>query len=301
MTVPATYFAVVLIWSTTPLGIVWSSESISPTLAVLMRMLIALCISWWLIILMKVSFPRNKSALLVYSYSGLGLFLGMLLGYMATQYISSGMMSLIFGFAPIFSGFIAQKILPEPRLNKSKLLALIISLCGLAVICSDSLSINEKSWIGITLVLLATLFFSLSAVLVKSVEFNANPIITTTGALTFATPLFFLSWVIMDGTLPVSQWQEKSLWSILYLAVFGSLIGFVGYYYILQKLATSTVALITLITPVFALALGAWLNNEAISNNLIIGTLFIVCGLSIYQLSGKNMNLNKNKMQCTES
>jgi len=37
MPVSAAYLAVILIWSTTPLGIVWSSESVSPTLAVLLR------------------------------------------------------------------------------------------------------------------------------------------------------------------------------------------------------------------------------------------------------------------------
>ena len=41
MSVIIAYLIVVLIWSTTPLGIVWSSESVSPTLAVTSRMLIA--------------------------------------------------------------------------------------------------------------------------------------------------------------------------------------------------------------------------------------------------------------------
>ena len=41
MQVSIAYLVVLLIWSTTPLGIVWSSESINPTMAVLLRMLIA--------------------------------------------------------------------------------------------------------------------------------------------------------------------------------------------------------------------------------------------------------------------
>lgn len=283
MSVPVAYIAVILIWSTTPLGIVWSSESVSPTLAVFMRMLVALLVCLLIVKLMKVEFPWHKKACRLYSYSGLGIYSGMLLGYMSAKYITSGMMSLVFGFAPIISGFMAQKILGEAKLSRVKLLALTISLCGLAIICSDSLSINEKSWIGILFVLIAVFFFSLSAILVKSVKISIHPIASTTGSLSISTPLFFLSWLLLDGTLPIEEWSERALWSILYLAIFGSLIGFVAYYYVLQRLATSTVALITLITPVFALSLGVYLNQEAVSSTLIFGTAFITAGLTIYQ------------------
>ena len=46
MSLAAAYLAVILIWSTTPLGIVWSSESVSPSLALLLRMVIALVLGY---------------------------------------------------------------------------------------------------------------------------------------------------------------------------------------------------------------------------------------------------------------
>jgi len=80
----------------------------------------------------------------------------------------------------------------------------------------------------------------------------------------------------------VSDWKLRSLMSIVYLALFGSLIGFVSYFYVLQKLSPSTVALVTLITPVFAIVLGALLNNEVIGLSLVAGASCIVLGLMIY-------------------
>ncbi|NRA83662.1 MAG: DMT family transporter [Gammaproteobacteria bacterium] len=282
MSVIIAYLIVVLIWSTTPLGIVWSSESVSPTLAVLSRMVIALAIGGCILALTKTSLPTHRQALRLYCYSGGGIFAGMLLAYLATGYIASGMMSLIFGLAPIISGLLAQKILGEPKFSVIKRLSLLVSLSGLAVVCSDSLSLNTDSGVGLMLVLVAVFFFSLSGVMVKSVDININPMATTFGALSVATPLFALTWFISDGTLPVAQWQARSLWAILYLGIFGSLIGFIAYYYVLQKLPASTVSLITLITPVFALSLGGYLNNEPISLQLVIGAFCVVMGLSLF-------------------
>lgn len=282
MSVIIAYLVVVSIWSTTPLGIVWSSESVNPTLAVLVRMLIALAIGGSILALTKTQLPTHKQAIRLYSYSGGGIFAGMLLAYLAAEYIASGMMSLIFGLAPLISGLLAQKILNEPKFSLIKRLSLIISLLGLAIVCSDSLSLEADSGIGLLLVLVSVCFFSLSGVMVKSVNININPMATTFGALSFATPLFALVWFISDGTLPIEQWQTRSLWAILYLGIFGSLIGFIAYYYVLQKLPASTVSLITLITPVFALSLGGYLNNEPISIQLVTGAIFVIVGLSLF-------------------
>jgi len=294
MNVPIAYLAVVLIWSTTPLGIVWSSETVSPTFAVLARMVIAVILGWLIIKVSKIEFPMNKQALKLYSYSGLGVFGGMTFCYMAAPYISSGMMSLMFGLAPVLAGLLAQKILNEPRFGMIRRLAMLISFLGLGFVCSDSLSLDEGSLPGVIYILIAVFFFSLSSVLVKSVDIKIHAISTTVGALLLSLPLFTLVWLIQDGTLPLDAWGERSIWAIVYLGIFGSLIGFIAYYFILQKLNASTVALITMMTPAIALALGAWFNDEAISTNLMIGALFVILGLMLYNW-GDKLSFKKDK------
>ncbi len=71
--------------------------------------------------------------------------------------------------------------------------------------------------------------------------------------------------------------------AIVYLGVFGSVIGFALYYYVIKHLETSKVALITLVTPVIALLLGHWLNGEEIGLRLWLGTGLILLGLSVHQ------------------
>jgi drug/metabolite transporter (DMT)-like permease len=294
--VVSVYLLVVLIWSTTPLGIVWSSETVHPTMAVLLRMLIAVVLGAIVIVYKKIEVPTHKTALKLYSYSALGIFGGMSSAYMAAQYLPSGIMSLIFGLAPLISGLIARKILDEPRFSGLRKIALTIAFFGLAVVCSDNLIVAKDNWLGLIYILAAVIFFSLSGVLVKSVKLDINPLSTTIGALTLTLPGFIAVWLIFDGSLSVEQWQPRAVYSILYLGVFGSLIGFVGYYYILQKLEASTVALVTLMTPVIAMIFGAVFNQEVITDKILIGAVLVMLGLGLF-LYGDRINRHISKLR----
>jgi drug/metabolite transporter (DMT)-like permease len=83
------------------------------------------------------------------------------------------------------------------------------------------------------------------------------------------------------------MWSSKSLYSIVYLGVFGSLIGALAYFHVLQKLNASTVALTTLITPSFAIAIGGLLNDEPIDQALIVGATIIMISLAYFQFGDK--------------
>ena len=146
MSVPVAYLAVILIWSTTPLGIVWSSETIHPTFAVLLRMIIAVVPGWLILKAFRIELPWHKKALKLYSFSAIGIFGGMLFAYLAAGYISSGLMSLIFGLSPILSGVLSQRILAESALSFSKKVALSVAICGLAIVCFDKISLADDAY-----------------------------------------------------------------------------------------------------------------------------------------------------------
>ena len=90
MPVKVSYFFVVLIWSTTPLGIVWSSDSIPPTMAVFLRMLIALVLGAFVMAIANIRLPWHGRAIKLYAYSALGIYGGMMLSYFAAQSVPSG-------------------------------------------------------------------------------------------------------------------------------------------------------------------------------------------------------------------
>ncbi|NQY88767.1 MAG: DMT family transporter [Colwellia sp.] len=282
MQVSVAYLTVLLIWSTTPLGIVWSSETINPTMAVLLRMLIAVVLGSLIIFITKIEFPWHKQAIRLYSFSALGIFGGMAFTYLAASYLSSGILSLAFGLAPVFSAILARRILAEPKISIMRKLSMLLSFIGLALVCADKFSLRGDGIYGLIFIFTAVFLFSLSGVLVKSVSLAIHPLATTVGALTVSLPLFVINWLLLDGSLDSSDWQLRSVWATIYLGVFGSLIGFFAYFFVLQKLTASTVALITLVTPVIALSLGVTLNNEVITDKILLGAFFVILGLAIY-------------------
>ncbi|MEO9947045.1 DMT family transporter [Paraglaciecola sp.] len=291
MQLVAVYIAVLLIWSTTPLGIVWSSESVSPSLALLLRMSIALVIGAVVIKLTSIEFPWHKKALHFYGVSAVGVAGGMFFTYLAARSMPSGILSLLFGLAPLLSGLFAQKILGEKSFSLSRKLALILAFSGLLIVCYDKLFEVQAAvpirLIDFMFVLCAVSLFSLSGVLIKNVELNLHPVASTVGTLTVSMPIFILSWLIFDGDFIMPSLGSRSGWSIIYLGVFGSLFGFVGYFYILKRLSASTVSLVTLITPVLAMFLGSQLNGEVITDNLMIGATLIILGLFLYFFGNK--------------
>ena len=83
-----------------------------------------------------------------------------------------------------------------------------------------------------------------------------------------------------DGTIR----EENSM--LLALGVVGSVIGFTLFFYLLKHVTANTTALITLITPVLALLLGAAINHEPVSMRIWAGTALVLSGLALHQWGG---------------
>lgn len=287
MPVPAAYLLVIIIWSTTPLGIVWSSESIDPSLSLLLRMLIAVVLGWPLMKMMKLDIPWTRNAFKVYLYSSLSLAGGMLFCYLAAKHISSGLMSLCFGVAPILSGIFAQRLVGESKFSNLKKVALFTALTGLGIVCLENINGGGSNPIGVLFVSVGVITFSLSGVLVKSVPIQLHPLSTTMGSLLVSMPFYFIFWFIAGGEFSPELWQTRSIAAVVYLGVFASLIGFLAYFFILQKLQATTVALIVMVTPVVSTALGIWVNDEHFSMQLLAGGILVISGLALFQFGHK--------------
>ena len=121
MSIPAAYLGVILIWSTTPLGIQWSAQGASFSFAVMARMLIGLVICLLLVRVTRTAFPFTPVARQLYAISGLSMFLAMLLTYWGALHIPSGLISVIFGLSPLVTGVFAALWLSERTLTPLRL------------------------------------------------------------------------------------------------------------------------------------------------------------------------------------
>lgn len=282
MHVPVAYLTVVLVWATTPLGIALSGETLHPLFSAAARMALAASVGWALLKLLRIPLPWHGAALVSYGYALLGVFLALSLSYMAAQSVPSGLISVLYGLSPMLSALLGQWLLQESAMPLYRWLACAIALGGLAFIFLDDLAAAEGMLAGLLMLLAAVVLFSISAVMVKRTAASVHPLAQTVGTLVLSLPLFVITWWLLDGTAPVLDWRSPSPWATLYLALFGSLLGFVCYFHILGRLSPSTVALITLITPVFALYLGYGFNQEQLSPALWGGSALILLGLALF-------------------
>lgn len=282
MSVPAAYLGVIVIWSTTPLAIKWSSDGPGFLFGVASRMVVGLVLCLILLRLLKVEFPWHRDARRTYLVAGLSLYCAMLSVYWGAQFIPSGLISVLFGLTPLITGALASIWLNERGFTPAKVAGLAAGLAGLAVIFSDNGQLGQLSGYGIAAVLVAATIHSAGAVGMKRLGSHLPAMATTTGALSIAVPLYFLTWLVFDGSWPQAV-PTRALLAISYLGIMGSAIGFILYFYALKHVEASRVALIPLVTPVTALMIGQWLNSEVIAPNVWIGTSLILSGLLVYE------------------
>ena len=295
MSVQAAYLSVILIWSTTPLAIQWSTLGAGFLFALMVRMMIGVVICLLLLKFLKIRMPLHRQAHQTYLVAGVGIFGAMFCVYWGAQYIPSGLIALLFGLQPMVTSMAASVWLGERSFTPKKVFGMLLGLLGLVAIFGFGLVLGDHVWAGVSMVLVAVIVQSVSLVWVKRIGANLPALAVTSGALMLVVPLCAISWAIADGTLPLSL-APRAGWSIVYLGVFGSVIGFNLYFYLIKHLEAGQTALITLITPVCALLLGRLLNGEKIHVAILFGAACILCGLISHQWHALSAGLLRVKV-----
>ena len=276
------YLLMIIIWSTTPLAIKWSSQGIDFIAGLSARMFIGASLSLTLALLLYRKIPMHKKARQVYLASALAIYGAMMMVYWGAQFIPSGLVSVLFGLTPIITTGFALYLLRTEYFSLNKFIGASMGIMGLAVIFIDRISLGEQALFGIAAVLASVTLHAGSAVWIKRLNEPLPALIVTTGGLIYSMPLFILSFALFADPFP-EQLPVRTLWSIIYLGVMGSVVGFVSYYFVLSRLSPSTVALATLITPISALLLGKWFNSESITVSIFTGTALVLSGLIVHQ------------------
>lgn len=291
-TIILAFITVVVIWSTTPLAIAWSGEGVGFLFGITSRMMISTLLATLLMWALRRSMAFHRQALWAYFASGIGIYIALMGAYWSATLIPSGWISVIFGTSAVFTGILAHYFLQE-HLSWYRILGLLLAISGLLLIFYEGQQVDSSALWGVGLCLVAVIGQSSTAVWIKKIDAKQTGLTMTTGGLWVATPLCLITWSIFDGAWP-QDWSNRALASIVYLAIFGSLLGFSLYYFLIHHIQASRLALVTLITPVTALLLGNLLNQEVITVTIMLGTLFILLGLTVFQWGNR---LHRKKRQ----
>ncbi|WP_122899670.1 EamA family transporter [Acinetobacter sp. B51(2017)] len=276
-----TYALLVFIWSTTPLAIVWSVDDLHPLWALVLRFFIALPLAAVLMLLLRQNFPLNKVALHSYLAGAFSLIGSQFFTYIATAYLSSGIIALMFGLAPIMAGLIGLSFFKQ-KLHVLQWLGMLIALCGLGLICfaGENQHVNP---IGIALMLMSVLSYAASIFWVKKVNAtHVAPVAQATGSILVSTLMAMCVLPFIWQYAPTSMPSLKSISALLYTVIMASLIAMFCYFKLVKNIKATTLSLTTVMTPMLAIFFGAWLNQEKLSLMVFVGAGVLLFGLAVY-------------------
>jgi drug/metabolite transporter (DMT)-like permease len=278
------YSVLVLIWSTTPLAIKWSADDVSFAGAIFWRILLSAIIALCIVRVKGETIWGYRNGVRFYTVAAIGIAPNFLLVYWASQWIASGLISVIFSTTPFVMGVLSYAILGKQVFTTQRVIALMVAICGLLVVFADQLLlVGTNGAYGIMAMVLSVFSFSVSGTYLQKIKANIPVLQKTAGGLCFSVPMLALAWWMLDGTLPWPVSLQSGL-SILYLAIAGSLLGFALYYFLLHRLSAYVVSTVGMISPVFALLLGYFFDNEPLTSRILIGTGLVLFGLTLYHV-----------------
>lgn len=279
------YIAVCIFWGSTYLAIRIGVGELPPTIFAGIRFLIAGTLMLSYAKFKGLSMPGSLSELSKISVVGIFLLVGGNGSVVwAERTVSSGIASLIIATVPLFMAIIESLSPSKTKINKKGWLGLLIGFAGVAFLVLSDWNKASVNITGMLLLIISALSWALGSVYSKSFTSSASTISNIAiQMLAGGTCLSIIGAFL--GEFQRVQITTKGLGALLYLIVFGSIIGYSCYIYILQKWPAAKAGTYAYVNPPVAVMLGAIILGEPISIKIVLATITILCGVILVQRS----------------
>ena len=273
------FACIYLIWGSTYLAIRYAVETIPPLFVASMRHFIAgvLLFGWcWRRGLRPVRQQWFASIVLAVLFFLIGH--GTL--HWAQQALPSGMAALLVATEPIFVAIILM-VTGRSRITLSISIGVLLGLAGLALIFGADVRTGRSEMLNSLVVLTGTLSWSIGMVYSRSAKLHPDSQMAAGMSLLAGAVLLFLGGTVAGelADLHLSAISMKSLLSLVYLAVAGSLIAYSAYFWLLNRFPPTLVATHTYVNPLVALALGWAAAGEVLPGRVVFGGLIVIAAI----------------------
>lgn len=275
-----TYALLVFIWATTPLAIVWSATDLHPFWALVLRFFFAFPIALIILFITQTRLPLDTLSIHSYIAGAFSFIVSQIFTYLAVDYLSSGMIALMFGLAPLMTGILGVLIF-RIQLYWTQWVGMLVALIGLMIICFVG-NTQLVQPIGIGLMLLSVLIYCVSIFWIKKVNAPLKPLAQATGSIGVSTLIALIMLPFIWAHAPTHIPTMKSLMGLFYAVVMASLVAMFCYFKLVKNVQATTLSLTTVLTPIIALIVGALLNGEKITSMVMVGAGVLLSGLLIY-------------------
>jgi drug/metabolite transporter (DMT)-like permease len=244
----------------------------------------------------KEAWPKGKQWKTIIILSILNFALSNGLSTWGVKFISSGLGAILNAVFPLWIVLIT--FFRGEKLAKLAIVGLIISFSGVCVIFYDHLSdfLQPDFRFGIILSLIATISWAFGSLYTKKKAATFNPYFSLGLQMLISSFILFAVTGATGTTVSILSIPAISWWSIAYLVIIGSVLSFIAYIYMLQKLPAEINSIYAYINPIVAVLLGALIFGESLNMAIAIGG-----GITIFGLYMVNHSMRKARRLALET
>jgi len=274
---------VYVVWGSTYLAIAVVVKTMPPLLSAGVRFIVAALVMALIIGIAKgwrslrISPAQIGAALIV---GGALLLGGNGLVMLAEQKIPSGLAALIIAIEPLV--VVVLRAINSERIGRGTLLGVIAGFLGVGLLRSGGLT-GEFVLIGIVMVVVAAISWSVGSYYSGSVPLPSDPFVSSAAQMLAGGVLLTVVGVAA-GELPdvkPANFAPESLLALGYLIVFGSIVAFSAYTWLLQHAPVSKVMTFAYVNPAIAIFLGWLILNEPITGAIVAGGALIIAAVAV--------------------
>lgn len=277
-------FCVAFFWGTTFLAIRIGVKTIPPFILAGIRNLISGSIIFIYLLSQKKLERINQHQLArAFVLALLMIVLANGLTTYSEKYISSGLASLISTLSPFFV-LLLNLILGNEKLSFKTTIGIFLGMLGIFLIYQNSLTdlLNPEYQIGVFALIAAVLSWSVGTIITKKGSANSLSMLMNVSLQMIIAGVILTSiQFIATPDFTTENWTVKSVSAMIYLALFGSVVGYVAYSYLISQMSSTKVSVLAYVNVVVALFLGWLVLDEVITSRIISAALLIISGVII--------------------
>jgi drug/metabolite transporter (DMT)-like permease len=270
------FAAIYLIWGSTYLAIRYAVETIPPLVTAGIRHSVAggILLAWaWA----RGFRPTRAHWISGFVVGALFFLIGHGTLHWAEQYVGSGLAALLIATEPMFILVLAWSM-GQQKISRLSTLGLGLGVVGVALLTGAELTVKGSSVLGLLAVLVGSLAWSAGVVISPKLKLPSDAL-GRTALPTICGAVMLLAAAGLTGEFQATHWASislKSLMGLAYLIVFGSVIAFTAYTWLLQRCPPAIVATHTYANPVVAVFLGWLLASEPLTVRVVLASVAIL-------------------------
>lgn len=276
---PLLFALLCAVWGSTWLVIKVGYGGLGPFNVAGLRFLLAGALMVPVAVAAKAEWPRGREEWGLVAFVGAVLFAcdyGLI--YWGEQHLESGLTAVLFAVMPLLTALAAHLYLPAERLTPRKLAGTLLALAGVAALFGDSLRLDASLVLPMLAILGSAACAAVASVATKRHGRRLHPAALNAPAMLVGAALLGLASLATGDGLRLPA--DGATWAAVgYLAVAGSVVTFLIYFWLLKTWNATTMSFIAVFTPVIALGLGVVVLGERLTAWMGLGAALILAGI----------------------